>query len=151
MKKMISMLLCLVFVLFVAGCSGTHTENNSSAVESSVTDSQESSMADDEKETEGSSDDQTAAEDADSSADELLLELSEEEIESAKEAAMEYYSDTVFEVNSMEYFKPESDPSAEGDCNFMVNVSKEGVVQEPDRMISLNKTADSWEVVNEGF
>lgn len=58
--------------------------------------------------------------------------LSDEDIESAKKVAMDYYAGTVFEVNSMAYVEPGTDDNAEGECNFMVNVSKDGEVQEPD-------------------
>ena len=78
-------------------------------------------------------------------------ELSDEEIATAKEIAAGYYSGTVFEVNSMEFIEAEVNPRAEGECNFMVNVSIGGVVQEVDRMISLNKVNDLWEVVSEGY
>ena len=47
----------------------------------------------------------------------------DEDIESAKKAAMEYYAGT--------------DGTAEGECNFNVNVSKDGKVQAPGRMIIL--------------
>ena len=78
-------------------------------------------------------------------------ELSDEEIAAAKEIAAGYYSGTVFEVNSMEFIEAEVNPRAEGECNFMVNVSIGGVVQEVDRMISLNKVNGLWEVVSEGY
>lgn len=77
--------------------------------------------------------------------------LSDEDIESAKKVAMDYYAGTVFEVNSMEYVEPGTDDNAEGECNFMVNVSKDGEVQEPDRMIQLSRTGDTWEIISEGF
>ena len=51
----------------------------------------------------------------------------------------------------MEFIEAEVNPRAEGECNFMVNVSIGGVVQEVDRMISLNKVNGLWEVVSEGY
>jgi hypothetical protein len=39
----------------------------------------------------------------------------------------------------------------EGDCTFSVNVSKDGIVQEPDRTITLQLHGEAWEVVNEGY
>lgn len=75
----------------------------------------------------------------------------EEDIEAAKKVAMDYYTGTVFEVNSMTCIEHGTNYAAEGECNFMVNVSKDGQVQEPNRMISLNRTTDSWEVASEGF
>lgn len=77
--------------------------------------------------------------------------LSNEDIEAAKKVALDYYAGTVFDVNSMTYIKPGTNNNAEGECNFMVNVSKDGQVQEPDRMVQLNRKGDTWEIVNEGF
>lgn len=77
--------------------------------------------------------------------------LSNEDIEAAKKVAWDYYAGTVFDVNSMTYIKPGTNNNAEGECNFMVNVSKDGQVQEPDRMVQLNRKGDTWEIVNEGF
>jgi hypothetical protein len=77
--------------------------------------------------------------------------LSDEDIIAAKKAALDYYSHTVFTVNSIEYIEPGTDSRAEGKCNFMVNVSKGGVVQEPDRLIQLDREDGSWKVINEGY
>lgn len=78
--------------------------------------------------------------------------LTAEQIEDAKQAALAYYKGTIFSVNSIEYLEgklPYGDN--EGGCNFTVNVSKGGVVQEPDRTISLQLDQDGWKVVNEGY
>lgn len=57
-----------------------------------------------------------------------------------------------FSVNAIEYLEGELPyGDVEGGCNFTVNVSKNGVVQEPDRAISLQTVQDGWEVVNEGY
>ena len=50
----------------------------------------------------------------------------------------------------MEYLPQGSHPFAEGECNFTVSVSKDGVPQE-DRIIRLDRTESSWTVVNEGY
>lgn len=78
--------------------------------------------------------------------------LTADQIEAAKQAALAYYEGTVFSVNSIEYLAGELPyGDREGSCNFTVNVSKNGVVQEPDRTISLQPVRDGWEVVNEGY
>ncbi|MCM1216675.1 MAG: hypothetical protein NC331_13605 [Lachnospiraceae bacterium] len=79
--------------------------------------------------------------------------LTEEQIEEAEQAALAWYEGTVFSVNRIEYFEgrlPYGEETA-SDCNFIVNVSKGGVVQEPDRTISLRLGEDGWRVVNEGY
>lgn len=84
--------------------------------------------------------------------EETASSLTAEQIEYAKQAALVYYEGTVFSVNSIEYLEgklPYGDN--EGGCNFTVNVSKGGVVQEPDRTISLQLDQDGWKVVNEGY
>ena len=77
-------------------------------------------------------------------------ELTEEDIRAAEGAARDYYAGTVFTVEGMEYLPQGSHPFAEGECNFTVSVSKDGVPQE-DRIIRLDRTESSWTVVNEGY
>ena len=77
-------------------------------------------------------------------------ELTEEDIRAAEAAARDYYAGTVFTVEGMEYLPQGSHPFAEGECNFTVSVSKDGVPQE-DRIIRLDRTESSWTVVNEGY
>jgi uncharacterized lipoprotein YehR (DUF1307 family) len=77
--------------------------------------------------------------------------LSKEEIEEAKQAALDYYANTVFEVNSIQYMEVGNSLFSEGDCIFSVKVSKGGVVQEPDRIISLKKNDNTWEIIGEGY
>ncbi|MCI8549936.1 MAG: hypothetical protein HFI68_04975 [Lachnospiraceae bacterium] len=64
----------------------------------------------------------------------------------ARKAAEEYYGGTVFEVISMEVLK-----NGEEEIVFSVCVSKDGVIQEPNRSIVLEKNDAGWEVVNEGY
>lgn len=75
------------------------------------------------------------------------------QIEDAKQAALAYYEGTVFTVNTIEYYEGTLSYGTEmdGDCNFTVNVSKGGIVQEPNRTISLRLEEDGWKVVNEGY
>lgn len=82
----------------------------------------------------------------------ILEDRKEEQIEAAKQAALDYYESTVFFINSIEYL--EGNMTYEDNkcyCKFTVNVSKDGVVQEPDRTISLQFDRDGWKVVNEGY
>lgn len=60
--------------------------------------------------------------------------------------AQEYYADTVFEVTSMDLTS-----QTDHEIVFSVCVSKDGVVQEPNRSIFLERNKDNWEVVNEGY
>ena len=77
-------------------------------------------------------------------------ELTEEDIQAAEAAARDYYAGTVFTVEGMEYLARGSHPFAEGECNFSVSVSKDGVSQE-DRIIQLDRTESGWTVINEGY
>jgi hypothetical protein len=96
------------------------------------------------------SDTENDEQELDSSGDEVKV-LSDEEIEEAKQAALDYYANTVLEVNTMNYIEVGSRIFADGDCNFSVNVSIDGVVQEPDRTISLKKNGNTWEIISEGY
>lgn len=64
----------------------------------------------------------------------------------AKKAAMKYYEKTVFKVISM---KEKS--NKDGKITFSVCVSVDGVIQEPDRKISLKRKNGKWKVVGEGY
>lgn len=80
------------------------------------------------------------------------VSLTAEQIEEAKQAAIAYYDGTVFSVNTIEYLEgklPYGDVA--GGCSFTVNVSKGGVVQEPNRTITLQPEQGGWKVVNEGY
>jgi LCP family protein required for cell wall assembly len=71
---------------------------------------------------------------------------SEEELEAAKQVARSYYSGTVYQVESMEYAE-----TVDGEAKFSVTVSRDGVVQEANRSISLVQEDGSWVVANEGY
>ncbi len=64
----------------------------------------------------------------------------------AEAAARAYYSGTVFKVESIKLTK-----RTENEIVFSVRVSKEGIVQDPDRGIILQLKGSVWEVVNEGY
>ena len=72
--------------------------------------------------------------------------LSDVQIESAKQAALDYYKDTVFEVQTL----TEIDPR-EGEISFQIACTKGGTPQDPDRVISLERQDGAWIVVNEGY
>jgi uncharacterized lipoprotein YehR (DUF1307 family) len=155
MKKIISMILCLVIAVSLVGCGDKEQDKSdnteplmSSETIGTVQETQDiletSEISQNENDTE--KDEQ----EVDSEGDEVMA-LSDEDIEEAKQAALDYYANTVFEVNAMNYIEVGSSPFAEGDCNFSVNVSKDGVVQEPDRIISLKKNGNTWEIINEGY
>ena len=89
---------------------------------------------------------------AEAETDQAEILFTEDQIEEARQAAIAYYGGTVLTVNSIEYFAGDL-PYGGGDgcCNFMVGVSKDGVMQEPGRTISLQLNNGIWEVVNEGY
>jgi len=64
----------------------------------------------------------------------------------AEEAARAYYADTVFEIVSLELER-----QTENEIIFSVSVSKGGVVQEPNRIITLQQDNGTWKVINEGY
>lgn len=64
----------------------------------------------------------------------------------AEAAAKDYYTGTVFGVVSLEV----KEQTAE-EIVFSVRVSKGGVIQEPDRSITLRREDGKWKVVNEGY
>lgn len=64
----------------------------------------------------------------------------------AKVTARAYYENTVFEVVSLELKN-----QTEDEIVFSVCVSKGGIIQEPNRSITLQLNNGTWEVVNEGY
>lgn len=69
-----------------------------------------------------------------------------DELKIAYEAARAYYENTVFEVVSLELKS-----RIENEIIFSVCASKDGVIQEPNRTITLQLNNGTWEVVNEGY
>lgn len=67
-------------------------------------------------------------------------------LSAAEEAARAYYEGTVFEVVSMEVQE-----QSETGIVFSVTAAKGGVIQEPDRSITLQLQNGAWEVVSEGY
>lgn len=69
-------------------------------------------------------------------------------LEAAEKTALDYYRHTVFTVNSISYLKQGSKDNL---YIFAVNVSTDGIVQEPDRRIAMRLSGDVWEVADEGY
>lgn len=69
-----------------------------------------------------------------------------DEAKIADEAARAYYENTVFEVVSLELKS-----QTENEIIFSVCASKDGVIQEPNRTITLQLNNGTWEVMNEGY
>ncbi len=153
MGKKISFILAVAFILTLAGCSSQGNTEKETEVNSAVQGKDNETEEPDFTEPApyygtlssvmGEEEGEIGATDPPPTAD---------QIEDAKQAALAYYEDTVFSVNSIEYFEGELPyGDMEGCCNFTVNVSKNGIVQEPDRTISLQPGQDGWKVVNEGY
>lgn len=70
----------------------------------------------------------------------------DDRVKAAEEAGRAYYSNTVFEVISLEL-----QSRTENEIIFSVCVSKGGEVQEPNRTITLQLNNGTWEVINEGY
>lgn len=64
----------------------------------------------------------------------------------AEAAARAYYENTIFEVVSLKLKN-----QTENEIVFSVCVSKGGVIQEPNRNITLQLNNGTWEVLNEGY
>lgn len=77
------------------------------------------------------------------------------DLEGAEKAAREYYSGTVFEAVSLEAVSAETVSTGEGgvtaEIRYSVRVGKGGVVQDPDRSITLQRVDGVWKVVGEGY
>ena len=81
-----------------------------------------------------------------------VCKLSKKQIKKAEIATIRYYSKTIFTVNYIKFDKKGSAKLHGKKYKFIVNVSKEGIVQNPDRMIILKKNRKGiWKVTNEGY
>lgn len=161
MRKNYVFILCLLVVMALVGCGNKKTESNNPIENGSeignVTDIPENSDKDKndispvpDKEQNGTVEEPDKDNNTgDNTGNEAAL--SDKDIEAAKKVAMSYYTGTVFEVKAMTYVPFGTNVNAEGECNFLVKVSKDGKVQEVERMIQLNRKGESWEVVNEGY
>ncbi len=75
-----------------------------------------------------------------------ITEIPNDEVKIADEKARAYYENTVFEIVSLKLKS-----QTENEIIFSVCVSRGGVIQEPDRTITLQLNHGTWEVVNEGY
>lgn len=76
----------------------------------------------------------------------ITEEVPDDTIKTAEEAVKAYYANTVFEVVSLELKS-----QTENEIIFSVCASKGGVIQEPNRTITLQLNNGTWKVVNEGY
>lgn len=72
--------------------------------------------------------------------------FSEEELDQARQAALDYYAGTVFDVTELVF-----EEQLANTVSFTVKCSKGGVKVDPDRAIVLECTDGVWTVVNEGY
>ena len=82
----------------------------------------------------------------DSSEAEAPVPLTREELAAAHQAALDYYTGTVFEVETLTEIEPR-----QGEIAFRVSCSKDGVKADPDRTIFLERQEGVWTVINEGY
>ena len=156
MKKEIILMIAIVCVLSIAGCS--LSESNNSDTSNKVT-TDDRPIQDEIKKTENKVNDEeiknTSHVEEENTTDSGNM-LTDEQIEEAKQVALEYYKETVFDVNTITCIDTWAGGTGEwknGDnyCKFSVSVSRGGVVQEPERTILLELSDDVWSVVNEGY
>lgn len=139
MKKSFSVMVALVMTLSLAACGGTRQTYPSA----------EPTAADLETPR------QTATPEVTVAPIESVLPqegepLSDAEIEAARQAAVDYYAGTVFEVTSLTALTPDTAPFWEGEIVFRTVCSKSGEAQ-PDRSIALERQNGVWTVINEGY
>lgn len=72
--------------------------------------------------------------------------FTEEELDQARQAALDYYAGTVFDVTELVF-----EEQLANTVSFTVKCSKGGVKVDPDRAIVLECTDGVWTVVNEGY
>lgn len=126
----------LISALALSGCGKAEDNNNTEPTEtvSDTTNTPDSNIIETES---GLNSEQQAA---------TEFEMDAATIEQVKERAMAHYTDTVFEVVSMDIIS-----QAENEIIFDVCVSKDGIIQDPNRTIHLQLNNGTWEVINEGY
>ncbi len=144
MKKIAILAFCFIISLAMVSCGNSNTSAELSKKASTISETQDIDL--ESSEVNGKKGNEKVDEEA-NKVKETTQKLTDEEVEEAKQEALDYYKNTVFEVNSIEYVKKKK-----GDCAFSVNVSKDGVVQEPNRTIYLKLNKDGrWKVIGEGY
>lgn len=74
------------------------------------------------------------------------IPFTEEELDQARQAALDYYAGTVFDVTELVF-----EEQMANTASFTVKCSKGGVTVDPDRSIVLELQDGVWTVVNEGY
>ena len=82
----------------------------------------------------------------DASLPETPAPLTDEDKAAAHQAALDYYQNTVFEVDTLTEIEPR-----QGEVAFRVACSKGGAKVDPDRTITLERQNGVWTVINEGY
>ena len=82
----------------------------------------------------------------DSSQPEPSVPFTGEELDQARQAALDYYGGTVFDVTELVF-----EEQMANTASFTVKCSKGGVAVDPDRTIVLELQDGVWTVVNEGY
>ena len=82
----------------------------------------------------------------DTSVPEPPTPLTQEDKAAARQAPLDNYAGTVFEVDAHTEIEPR-----QGEIAFQVSCSKGGVKVDPDRTISLERKNGAWSVVSEGY
>lgn len=72
--------------------------------------------------------------------------FTEEELDQARQAALDYYTGTVFDVTELVF-----EEQMANTVSFTVKCSKGGVKVDPDRSIVLELQSGTWTVINEGY
>ena len=72
--------------------------------------------------------------------------FTEEELDQARQAALDYYAGTVFDVTELVF-----EEQMANTVSFTVRCSKGGVKVDPDRSIVLELRDGAWTVTNEGY
>ena len=72
--------------------------------------------------------------------------LTREELDQARQAALDYYAGTVFDVTELVF-----EEQMANTASFTIKCSKGGVTVDPARSIVLELQDGAWTVVNEGY
>ena len=135
MKRCLSLLLALCLAFSLAACG---TEEKPAASQGQPVSSQADASQPDVSQSDVSQPEEPQEEPAPA--------LGDGEKEAARQAALDYYAGTVFQVLDL----TEIDPG-EGEIAFRVSCAKGGTPVDPDRTITLARREGAWAVVSEGY
>ncbi len=155
MKRIITLALTFFLILSLSACdnqNGNHVHSQSQGVENLNTDetlqkNENNATNHDDNNVNPTQDDMLKGED-ETSSDIVNQEILPVEIEAAKQAALDYYKKTVFEIQALTQI--ELCDGWDGEIMFQVSCLKDGE-QQVDRMIALSKQNGTWIVVSEGY